>query len=247
MLQEFNVTDFEEINETEEIYNIMNKRILYCKNTNTADEPHGPADICYIVKESQSKNFLGFGSKKISKVGSYHYVYGLDTSNLAYISAYISKYIQKQTQSNFKVTQAIFCIFDYFLEKDLRILIKFPGGIKKIFYIDDQQAIEANPDELRTVYLSTIIRSWNIDRVNNHSIYLEEISHVDSFNFIKDSIKALVKSNLLLTIDNSNSEFKYTNIKTKMAVLLDGYIKYLMNTRRFNYAIMFFNERKFKF
>jgi hypothetical protein len=194
MLQEFYVNDIEEINETDEIYNIMNKRILYCKNTNTADEPYGPPDICYVVKESQSKNFLGFGSKKVSKIGSYHYVYGLDTSNLAYISAYISKYIQKQNTKDYKITQAIFCIFDYFLEKDLRILIKFPGGIKKVFYIDDQQAIEANPDELRTVYLSTIIRAWNIEWMNNNSIYLDEMGSVDTFNYVRDCIKFLIKS-----------------------------------------------------
>jgi hypothetical protein len=194
MLQEFYINDIEEINETDEIYNVMNKRILYCKNTNTAEEPYGPPDICYIVKESQSKNFLGFGSKKVNKLGSYHYVYGLDTSNLAYISAYISKYIQKQNTKDYKVTQAIFCIFDYFLEKDLRILIKFPGGIKKVFYIDDQQAIEANPDELKTVYLSTIIRAWNIKWVNTNSIYLDEIGSVDTFNYVKDCIKALIKS-----------------------------------------------------
>ncbi len=194
MLQEFYINDVEEISETnDEIYTIMNKRILYCKSTNMPDEPFGPPDICYIVKESQNKGFLSFNSKKITKIGSYHYVYGLDTSNLAYISAYISKYIQKLNTKEFKITQSIFCVFDYFLEKDLRILIKFPGGIRKVFYIDDQQAIEANPDELKTVYLSTIIRALSVEKVNFNSIYLEEMSNLESFNYVKDSIKSLIR------------------------------------------------------
>jgi hypothetical protein len=162
------------------------------------DEPFGPPDICYIVKESQSKGFLNFNTKKITKIGSFHYVYGLDTSNLAYISAYISKYIQKLNTKEFKITQSIFCIFDYFLEKDLRILIKFPGGIRKVFYIDDQQAIEANADELKTVYLSTIIRALSVDKVNFNSIYLEEMSNLESFNYIKDAIKSLIKGIMVL-------------------------------------------------
>ncbi len=194
MLQEFHINEVEEISETnDEIYTIMNKRILYCKNTNMPDEPFGPPDICYMVKESQMKGFLNFNSKKITKIGSYHYVYGLDTSNLAYISAYISKYIQKLNTKEFKITQSIFCIFDYFSEKDLRILIKFPGGIRKVFYIDDQQAIEANPDELKTVYLSTILRAQSVEKTNINSIYLEEMNNLESFNYVKDAIKSLIR------------------------------------------------------
>ena len=234
MLQEFFINDIEEITElNDDIYGIMNKRIAYCKCNNSTDLPYGPPDICYIVKESQSKGFLSFNSKKHSKIGSYHYVYGLDTSNLAYISAYISKYIQKVNTKEYKITQSIFCIFDYFLEKDLRILLKFPGGIRKVFYIDDQQAIEANPEELKTVYLSSIIRALSVEKININSIYLDEINNIDSFNYIKDAIRILIKE---------NSEFKYPNFKVKISVLLDYFIKYLINTRRFNFTIIYFNE-----
>src|SRR5690349_17698193 len=138
MLKEFHINEIIEKQESDDLYGIMNERIPYCKNVETSDEPFGPPDICYIVKESQSKGFLGIGGKKTTKVGAYHYVYGLDTSNVAYISTYILIYIKKlNIPSNIKITQSIFCIFDYFLEKDLRILIKFPGGNRKVFYIDD--------------------------------------------------------------------------------------------------------------
>jgi len=190
----------EEIPEVDEIYGIMNHRIMYNKNVCALDIFYGPPDICYLVKETHKKGFLGMGSKKVSKIGAYHYIYGLDTSNIACISAYISKYIQKSTNSNYKIVQSIFCVYDFFMEKDLRLLIKFPGGIKKIFYIDDQQAIEANINELRTVYLSTILRSWNLNQVNSNSIYLEELSNIDSFNYMIESINYIMQGSLVFNI-----------------------------------------------
>ena len=72
MLQEFYVKDLIETIETDDIYNIMNKRM--CKNLETSDEPLGPPDICYLVREVQNKSFLGIKSKKVSKTGAYHYV-----------------------------------------------------------------------------------------------------------------------------------------------------------------------------
>ena len=85
----------------------------------------------------------------------------------------------------------------YFLEKDLRILIKFPGGVRKFFYIDEEDAIEANSGELRTVFLSSVLRSWNLNRINSNDLYLEELNNVDSFNYMIDSIEFLVKGNIL--------------------------------------------------
>ena len=193
MLQEFNISELEEITEQDEIFTIMNKRISYCKDLAGSDMVYGPADICYLMKESQTKGFFGIGGKKIVKQGCYHYVYGLDTSNIAFISVYISKFIHKLPSSNFKVTQSIFCIYDFFLEKDLRILFKFPGGVRRVFYIDDQQALESTSDELKTVFLSSLLRSWkNIDS-NKNSIYLEEINNTESFNYLIECINYLVK------------------------------------------------------
>ena len=209
-----------------------------------SEEPYGPADICYLVKETQSKGFLGIGGKKVTKYGSYHHVYGLDTSNIAYISAYISKFIQKMNPGQYKITQSIFCTFDYFLEKDLRILIKFPGGVRKVFYIDDQEAIEANTDELRTVFLSSLIRSWKASTANTNSVFLEEVNNIDTFNFLIECIHFIVKGMYKINLCLDNTEMKYHNYKSKLTVLLDCVIKFFMNTRRFNIAIFNFSKRK---
>ena len=236
MLQEFYVKDVNETIETDDLYNIMNKRMYYCKNLETSDEPLGPPDICYLVKESQAKGFLGIKTKKITKTGAYHYVYGLDTSNVAFISAYISKYIQKMPQyPNIKISQSIFCAFDYFLEKDLRILIKFPGGIRKIFYIDDNQAIEADPEDLKTVFLSSVMRSWGFSTypIPNNSLFLEEVNSVSTFNYLFDSINAII-------VDKSDS--KYPNLQRKIDNLRQMFMKFLMKTRRFNFAILNFSQ-----
>ena len=273
MLQEFFVKDLAETIENDDIYNIMNKRMFYCKNLENSSEPLGPPDICYLVRESQSKSFFGLKSKKITKIGCYHYIYGLNTSNVAFISAYISKYIQKVHfhNSNYKISQSIFCVFDYFLEKDLRILIKFPGGIRKIFYIDDSQAIEANSEGLRTVFLSSILRSWSFNQypIPNNSLFLEEINSSETFDFLFDSIRILIteksekieisnsnmNNNNNNVIDSSNHSIgnnnngqnniiqnKYINFNSKMELLLKYFMKFLMKTRRFNFTIMYFSK-----
>lgn len=198
MLQDFQINEIEEHQEIEEIYRIMNKRIYYCKGLKDNEEPLGPPDICYTVKESTNKGFLGFGNKKSVKIGCYHYVYGIDTSNIAYISAYISKFIQKLNLTNCKISQSIFCVFDYFLEKDLRILIKLPGGVRKVFFIDDQQAIEATNEDLRTSFLSSMLRAWNASETNPNSLYLEEINNTATFNYLCESINILLKGNLFI-------------------------------------------------
>ena len=121
-------------------------------------------DLCYLVKETQTKNILNILSKPKKPIitGLYHYIYGLNTSNVALISAYITKYIHKKhNKINYRITQSVFCVFDFFFEKDLRILIKFPGGVKKIFYIDDTEASEVQGDCLKTAFLSSILRIWS--------------------------------------------------------------------------------------
>ena len=234
--QEYFLNSVEEVIESDELYTIMNKRILFCKGINTSNDLFGPPDICYLVKESHNKGFLGFGSKKASRLGCYHYVYGLDTSNIAFISAYISKYISKTSQNtkdSVKIIQSIFCVFDYFLEKDLRILIRFPGGIKKVFFIDDQQAVEANTDDLRTVYLSSLIRCWSVNNSCNNSVFLEELNNVDTFNYLIDWITVFLKE---------APDPRYPNFKMKLQRFLDLLFVFLKCTRRFNISISFFSK-----
>ena len=249
MLQEFSINELQETFEKDELYTIMNKRMTYCKNFCISEYNAGPPDICYLVRESVGKSFLGIKGKRANKTGGYHFIYGLDTSNVAYISAYISKYIQKASKDinnnnaqknnnqNIKITQSIFCVFDIFYQKDLRILIKLPGGIRKIFYIDDAQAIEANPNELRTVFLSSIVRSWcyNDFPIQSNSIFLEEINNTKTFDYLVESINYII---------SEKAEYKFPNFDKKLEIILTWFIRYLSATRRFSFAVSYFSKCK---
>ena len=247
MLQDFYINDIiETIENDEDLYSIMNKRILFCKNLKINKYNGGPPDICYMVRENQTKGF--FKTKHGNKYGAYHYIYGLDTSNIACISTYITTYLQKKekliknlnslNQINHKTIQSIFCAFDFFYEKDLRLLIKFPGGIKKIFYIDDSQAIEANPDELRTVFLSSMLRSWCFNEfpVQNNCLFLEEINNTKIFDYLVDAISYII---------SERTEYKFPKFEKKLEIVLFWFVKYLMSTRRFSFIITYFSKLSF--
>jgi hypothetical protein len=174
-------------------------------------------------------------NKKITKTGLYHYVYGLNTSNVALISAYISKYIQKKhNQTNYRIIQSVFCIFDFFFEKDLRILIKFPGGVKKIFYIDDTEATEVQAEGLRTAFLSSVLRMWCFNQTNvpSNALFLEEVNNIQTFDYLCECIEWLI-------INQAKTHL--FNIQ-KVNCILKYFIKYLLSTRRYTFAISFFNK-----
>ena len=249
MLQEFYVKNLKEtLENNDEIYQIMNHRMTYfSKNTNTNSQNQtnkkkymdilNIPDLCYLVKETQTKKILNILSKnkKITKTGLYHYVYGLNTSNVALISAYISKYIQKKhNQTNYHIIQSVFCIFDFFFEKDLRILIKFPGGVKKIFYIDDSEATEVQAEGLRTAFLSSILRMWSFNQNNvpNNALFLEEVNNIQTFDYLCECIEWLIIN---------QAKTKLFNMQI-INYILKYFIKYLLSTRRYTFAISFFNK-----
>ena len=247
MLQEFYVKNLKEtLENNDELYQIMNHRMTYfTKNQNSQNQVNkkkfmdilSTPDLCYLVKETQTKKILNILSKnkKIIKTGLYHYVYGLNTSNVALISAYITKYIQKKhNQVNYRIIQSVFCIFDFFFEKDLRILIKFPGGVKKIFYIDDSEATEVQAEGLRTAFLSSILRMWCFDQNNvpNNALFLEEVNNIQTFDYLCECIEWLIINQAkthVFNIQKVNCTLKY-------------FTKYLLATRRYTFAISFFNK-----
>ena len=144
---------------------------------------------------------------------------------MALISAYISKYIQKKhNQANYRIIQSVFCIFDFFFEKDLRILIKFPGGVKKIFYIDDTEATEVQAEGLRTAFLSSVLRIWcfNQSNVPNNALFLEEINNIKTFDYLCECIEWLIINQVKTHIFNIE----------KINCILKYFIKYLLSTRR---------------
>ena len=249
MLQEFYVKNLKEtLENNDEIYQIMNHRMTYfakSPNANSQNQTNkykfmdilNIPDLCYLVKETQTKKILNILSKnkKITKTGLYHYVYGLNTSNVALISAYISKYIQKKhNQTNYRIIQSVFCIFDFFFEKDLRILIKFPGGVKKIFYIDDTEATEVQAEGLRTAFLSSVLRMWcfNQNNVPSNALFLEEVNNIQTFDYLCECIEWLI-------INQAKTHL--FNIQ-KVNCILKYFIKYLLSTRRYTFAISFFNK-----
>ena len=119
MLQEFDVKTLKETLENEKnLFQIMDHRLSYfSKNENKTNNKNKfldilkIPDICYLVKETQSNKIFNIltKNKKVTKSGHYHYIYGLNTSSVALISAYISKYIQKKHhQTNYKIIHSYF-------------------------------------------------------------------------------------------------------------------------------------------
>jgi len=246
MISEFNISEVEEISEHgDNLYQIMKNRLIFCNTDLTNNEDYlGPSDLCYLSKECKNKSFFGLGSKKVIKQGDYHFVYGLDTSNVAYISAYISKYLSKiaakehTNPSTFKTVQAIFCIFDYYIGKDLRMLVKFPGGVRSIYYIDGKSPVESETENLQTIFMSSLIRSLDarIGEFDKNTLFLEEITSLSSFNFM---------SECLLKMINKEDEFTekiIPNLNYKIKMTFTIIQKYLLKTRRFSYSIVLFSK-----
>ena len=251
------------------LYNKLNKRITEHKKLKISKYSSGPPDIIYFVREPiKQYSYFGFKSKsqqklkkqKSNKFGTYHYVYGIDTSNMTSVSNYINEYIDKQQKyfrkydnynllienDNLKFTQlknsviiqAIFCSYDIFIEKDFRIIFKFPGGFDKFyFYNGFQNDYEVSEDELRTIFLSSVLRSWNYNCENsNNSIFLEEIKNDVNFNSLIDSIIYILVERL---------EYKYPNLERKIGLLLYWFLKYLMKTRRYSFILTYFSKMSY--
>jgi hypothetical protein len=134
----------------------------------------------------------------------------------------------------------VFCSYDIFIEKDFRIIFKYPGGFDKFyFYNGHQNDYDVTEDELRTIFLSSILRSWNYIGDNsylNNSIFLEEIKNNSNFNSLIDSIIYILVERL---------EFKYPNLERKIGLLLHWFLKYLMHTRRYSFILTYFSKMSY--
>ena len=250
------------------LYNELNKRITKNKKLKIFKYSSGPPDIIYFVREpikrnlyfsftSKSKSQQKYKNKSLSKkFGTYHYIYGIDTSNMTSVSNYINDYIDKQRKffkklnnniddnlkynqlKNSTIIQAIFCSYDIFIEKDFRIIFKYPGGFDKFyFYNGYQNDYEVTEDELRTIYLSSTLRSWNFNGENtNNCLFLEEIRNENNFNSLIDSIIFILVERL---------EYKYPNLERKIGLLLNWFIKFLMDTRRYSFILTYFSKMSY--
>ena len=252
------------------LYNKLNKRITEHRKLKITKYSAGPPDIIYFVREPlKHHSYFGFKSKSSQKYkqqvlsknfGTYHYIFGIDTSNMTSVANYINDYIDKQKKyfkkcinnslfiendnvkfsriKNSTIIQAIFCSYDVFIEKDFRIIFKFPGGFDKFyFYNGNQNDYDVTEDELRTIFLSTVLRSWNYNGQNsNNAIFLEEIKSNNNFNSLIDSIIYILVERL---------EYKYPNLERKLGVLLYWFVKYLMHTRRYSFILTYFSKMSY--
>jgi len=252
------------------LYNKLNKRITEHRKLKITKYSAGPPDIIYFVREPlKHHSYFGFKSKSSQKYkqqvlsknfGTYHYIYGIDTSNMTSVANYINDYIDKQKKyfkkctnnslfiendnikfsriKNSIIIQAIFCSYDTFIEKDFRIIFKFPGGFDKFyFYNGNQNDYDVTEDELRTIFLSSVLRSWNYNGQNsNNAIFLEEIKSNNNFNSLIDSIIYILVERL---------EYKYPNLERKLGVLLYWFVKYLMHTRRYSFILTYFSKMSY--
>ena len=210
--------------------------------------------------KSQSKFNKTIMASSNKKFGSYLYIYGMDTSNLFSVENYINTYIEQQkkfyelydlnnsnnalneTIKNSVVTKAVFCSYDFFIEKDFRIIFNFPDGFDKFYFFDGKiNDYNITEDELRTIFLSSILRSWNFnlinDNKNNYSkknfVFLEEIKNNDNFNALIDSIIYILVEKL---------EYKYPNLEKKLSIFFYWFFKYLMSTRRYSFILTYFSK-----
>ena len=151
MSKEIKYYNFKEAIEDNDIplFNAINKRIKKNEKIKIGKYSTGPPDILYFVREPIKKNYK---KKQNKKFGSYFYIYGMDTSNLFTVEKYINNY--KDTQKNFfrnsknefaineilknsKITKAVFCSYDFFIEKDFRIIfILIHGGLTCIYHVN---------------------------------------------------------------------------------------------------------------
>ena len=227
-------------------------------------EPIKSNKFYFNIKLKRSKSQSKFNKTILTssnkKFGSYLYIYGMDTSNLFSVENYINTYIEQQkkfyelydlnnsnnalneTIKNSVVTKAVFCSYDFFIEKDFRIIFNFPDGFDKFYFFDGKiNDYNITEDELRTIFLSSILRSENFnlinDNKNNYSkknfVFLEEIKNNDNFNALIDSIIYILVEKL---------EYKYPNLEKKLSIFFYWFFKYLMSTRRYSFILTYFSK-----
>ena len=212
-----------------------------------------------LKKSKSQQKYKKINSPGGKKFGTYIYIYGMDTSNLFSVENYINTYIEKQKKffelnnkenkdnkdneeinkiNNSIITKAVFCSYDFFLEKDFRIIFNYPEGFDKFYFFDEKgNDYNVSEDELRTIFLSSVLRAWNYNDnflySKKNTIFLEEIKNNDNFNALIDSIIFILIERL---------EYKYPNLEKKLSILFFWFAKYLMNTRRYSFILTYFSK-----
>jgi Chs5-Arf1p-binding protein BUD7/BCH1 len=123
----------------------------------------GPADLCYLTKNF-TRSLVQF--TKPSKSGFYHFVYGLNTTSPAAVSAYLNNLLQLQEPdstwfSNGKwiITKAVICIYNPYDRIDINLEIDIPGGIKLFGYNSDGGLLSIDEKIWERAHIGSVLRS----------------------------------------------------------------------------------------
>ena len=102
-----------------------------------------------------------------TRTGYFHHVYGVECSSSASVAVYINNLIKNQEtegwtkKKSYKITKAIFCIFDIVLRRDVRVEINIPGGTN-VYAVDEENTKSPiSGIQWNFVYMSSIIRSFS--------------------------------------------------------------------------------------
>lgn len=195
----------------------------------------GPADLCYLTKEWTK----GFG--KPTRAGFYHYIYGACMNSGAALSLYITNLLKLQEQeaswfanSKWTITKGVYCIFDAFNRIDIRAEVTLPGGVK-IYGVDrDERMIAIDETDFSSPYISTVMRSFNPERVPAVKMYKELASKAVFQEFLRN-VTHFVKTR---DLDYDNQEL----ITYKGNKLLHYLTDFLIRKRRLSLALELLND-----
>ena len=148
----------------------------------------GHPDLCYLTKEFQKS--LSF-SKQPNKFGFFHYIYGLDASSPASVSAHLKRLLQLQekektwfSNGRWKITKGLFCIYDAFSKIDIHVEIGIPGGMKLYGYKGDESLVSVDEALWERGYISSVLRHLKQEPSRVFKIY-DLLSTKDQlFNFL---------------------------------------------------------------
>lgn len=187
----------------------------------------GLPDLCYLIKVQANSSFLSLSQATSHKIGSYHYVYGLNVSSPANVSAYISKLILDQETENkwyksnsFEITKAYFCIFDAFSRSDIHVEINIPGQMKLFAFSSEASILSVNDRLWQRGFVSSVLRSMCKVKFYQGKI-MEELETREEFEYFFKCLVEVIKSNDLPSSVDEEKEGKVYDRVSALTIVFD--------------------------
>ena len=198
----------------------------------------GPPDLCYLTKTLTKP----FGRTKGStKIGFYHYTYGVDVSSPAAISIYVNSLLKSQeTESswfsagNWAITNAIYCVYDSFRQIDVRAEFSIPGSMRLYAITRDEQLIAIEGTDWDSVFISAVLRSFNPEKFPFTRFHRELSTKAQ----LKDFLNAVANFSTKKDLEFENDELLAFRGNRVLHYVND----YLIRKRRLSFAMDFFTE-----